>query len=110
MIRASLNALLAHRGAPRKVRRPLASATATAIRLHAPNRWENYMTWALVCATDPPTGRKRKEPTLMDDSGKIIEETSSETAAYDRAKASPTNGHGPAAAAALEAARHPEAT
>ena len=87
-VRPSLNALLAQRGAPWKVRRPLASAVATAIRLHAPRTWEKYMSYALLRATDPlPHERRRKAPAMADTAGKVISETPDETAAYEQAQA-----------------------
>lgn len=88
-VRPSLDTLLAHRGAPSPERRVYASAVMTAIRAHPPRVWDKYVSWALLRATDVP--RKRKDRTM---SGKIIEETPEQTAAYERAhQAGQQNGH-----------------
>ena len=89
-VRPMLDALLAARTAQWQVRRPLARELAAAIGRHAVDRWPRYLEWVLLKTTDLPRPRRQKE-NEMDDSGKVIEETPAETAAYERARAATTS-------------------
>jgi hypothetical protein len=85
-VRPSLNALLAQRGAPVRVRYPLVEAVVARVRQHPSHRWHHYLKWALLRTTDLPRGDR-----MARTAGRVIEETPKQAAARQR-QAAAANG------------------